>query len=40
VVVTLAEGEELVIGGKPVHGRYSFGDIPERGGVNAMWGTR
>jgi uncharacterized protein len=38
VGVTLAEGEELVIDGKPVHGRYWFGDIPERGGVNAVWG--
>ena len=38
VVVTLADGEELVIGGAPVRGRYSFGDIPERGGVNAVWG--
>jgi uncharacterized protein len=38
VVVTLGDGEELVIGGEPVHGRYSFGDIPERSGVNAVWG--
>jgi len=38
VVVALAEGEELVIGGSPVRGRYCFGDIPERGGVNAVWG--
>jgi uncharacterized protein len=38
VVVDLAEGEELVIGGSPVRGRYSFGVIPERGGVNAVWG--
>jgi uncharacterized protein (DUF1684 family) len=38
VVVTLADGEELVIGGVPVRGRYSFGHIPERGGVNAVWG--
>jgi uncharacterized protein len=38
VVVELAEGEELVIGGSPVRGRYSFGVIPERGGVNAVWG--
>ncbi len=35
VVVALAEGEELVIGGSPVRGRYSFGVIPERAGVNA-----
>src|SRR5215469_17707573 len=38
VVVTLAEGEELVIGGSPVRGRHSFGVIPERGSVNAVWG--
>ena len=38
VVVDLAEGEELVIGGSPVSGRHSFGVIPERGGVNAVWG--
>jgi uncharacterized protein (DUF1684 family) len=39
VVVALAEGEELVIGGSPVRGRHSFGVIPERGGVNAVWGN-
>lgn len=38
IVVALAEGEELVIGGSPVRGRHSFGVIPERGGVNAVWG--
>src|SRR5262252_4200192 len=38
VVVALAEGEELVIGGSPVRGRHSFGVIPERGGVDAVWG--
>jgi uncharacterized protein (DUF1684 family) len=38
VVVALAEGEELVVDGSPVRGRYSFGHIPERGGVNAVWG--
>ena len=38
VVVALAEGEELVIGGSPVRGRHSFGVIPERGSVNAVWG--
>ena len=37
VVVVLAEGEELVIGGLPVSGRHSFGVIPERGSVNAVW---
>ena len=38
VVVDLAEGEELLIDGSPVRGRHSFGVIPERGGVNAVWG--
>ena len=38
VVVALTEGEELVIGGSPVRGRHSFGIIPERGSVNAVWG--
>ena len=38
VVVALADGEELMIGGSPVRGRHSFGVIPERGGVNAVWG--
>ena len=38
VLVTLGEGEELVVGGSPVRGRHSFGVIPERGGVNAAWG--
>lgn len=38
VVVALAAGEELVIDGSPVSGRYRFGVIPERGGVNAVWG--
>ena len=38
VVVTLADGEELVIGGVPARGQHSFGHIPERGGVNAAWG--
>jgi len=38
VVVALAEGEELEIGGSPVRGLYCFGVIPERGGVNAVWG--
>jgi len=39
VVVALAEGEELVIGGSPVRGRHSFAVIPERGSVNAVWGN-
>ncbi len=38
VVVDLAEGEELVIDGSPARGRYSFGVIPERASVNAVWG--
>lgn len=38
VVVVLDEGEELIIDGATVHGRYEFGVIPERGGVNAVWG--
>ena len=38
VTVELADGEELVIGGAAVRGRYSFGVIPELGGVNAGWG--
>ncbi|WP_214416137.1 DUF1684 domain-containing protein [Sphaerisporangium fuscum] len=38
VVVTLDAGEELVVGGVPVHGRYVFGVIPEREEINAVWG--
>ena len=38
VTVDLADGEELVIDGAAVRGWYSFGTIPERGGVNAGWG--
>ncbi|MEU6546305.1 DUF1684 domain-containing protein [Streptomyces sp. NPDC046859] len=38
VGVELAEGEELVVGGTPVRGRHGFGVIPERGGVEAVWG--
>jgi uncharacterized protein (DUF1684 family) len=38
VVVDLADGEELVVDGTPVRGRYAFGAIPERGGVHAVWG--
>jgi len=38
VVVDLAAGEELLIDGSPVRGRHCFGLIPERGGVNAVWG--
>ncbi len=38
VIVELGDDEELVIEGQPVRGGYSFGIIPERGGVNASWG--
>lgn len=38
VVVVLDEGEQLTIDGAPVRGRYGFGAIAERGGVNAVWG--
>ncbi|MFJ2787386.1 MULTISPECIES: DUF1684 domain-containing protein [unclassified Streptomyces] len=38
VVVELADDEELVVDGTTVKGRYAFGDIPERGGVDAVWG--
>ncbi|MBD0707839.1 MULTISPECIES: DUF1684 domain-containing protein [unclassified Streptomyces] len=37
-VVELAEGEELLVDGEPVTGRYAFGEIPERGSVDAVWG--
>jgi uncharacterized protein (DUF1684 family) len=38
ITVTLGPDEELVISGQPVRERYSFGVIPERGGINAVWG--
>ncbi|MFD2422177.1 DUF1684 domain-containing protein [Amycolatopsis pigmentata] len=38
VTVVLDDGEELVVEGAPVRGRYAFGVIPERVGVNAVWG--
>ena len=38
VTVELAGGEELLVDGAAVRGRHSFGVIPERGGVNAIWG--
>ncbi|MEU1268689.1 DUF1684 domain-containing protein [Streptomyces sp. NPDC005799] len=38
VVVTLDDGEELVVDGTPVRGEHRFGVLPERGGVNAVWG--
>jgi uncharacterized protein (DUF1684 family) len=37
VTVVLDDGEELAVDGTPVRGRHSFGVIPERGGVNAVW---
>lgn len=38
VTVVLDEGEELVIDGTPARGTYRFGIIPERAGVEAVWG--
>jgi uncharacterized protein (DUF1684 family) len=38
VTVVLDPGEELVVDGGPVRGEYSFGVIPERGGINASFG--
>jgi uncharacterized protein len=38
VIVNLADGEEIVVDGATVTGRYNFGVIPERGGRNATWG--
>jgi uncharacterized protein len=38
VTVTLDETDELIVEGEPVHGQYSFGVIPERGSINAVWG--
>jgi uncharacterized protein (DUF1684 family) len=37
-VVALAPGEEVVIDGRSVTGRYEFGVIPERGGVTVLAG--
>ncbi|MBB3675010.1 DUF1684 domain-containing protein [Modestobacter versicolor] len=37
-VVRLADGEELVVDGQPVHGEHAFGVIPERGGVTVGYG--
>lgn len=36
--VDLGEGEELVVAGEAVTGRYDFGVIPERGGIDAAFG--
>ncbi|MGA5318883.1 DUF1684 domain-containing protein [Streptomyces seoulensis] len=38
VTVTLDEGEELTVAGEPVRGAHHFGVLPERGGVEAVWG--
>ena len=38
VAVALDDGEELVVDGTPVRGEHRFGVLPERGGVDAVWG--
>ncbi|WP_420309445.1 DUF1684 domain-containing protein [Streptomyces sp. YS-B37] len=38
VAVALDEGEELVVAGETVRGEHRFGVLPERGGVDAVWG--
>ncbi|MER5900150.1 DUF1684 domain-containing protein [Streptomyces mirabilis] len=38
VTVVLDDGEELIVEGTPVRGEHRFGVLPERGGVNAVWG--
>ncbi|MEU9398884.1 DUF1684 domain-containing protein [Streptomyces sp. NPDC048242] len=38
VVVHLDEGEELLVDGVQVRGEHHFGVLPERGGVDAVWG--
>ena len=38
VEVVLDPGEELTLDGVPLAGRYSFGVVPERGGVLATYG--
>jgi uncharacterized protein (DUF1684 family) len=38
VVVRLADGEELLVDGQPVHGEHAFGVIPERGGITPVFG--
>jgi uncharacterized protein len=38
VIVEIADDEELIVAGVAVRGRYSFGPIPERGGVLAASG--
>jgi hypothetical protein len=37
-VVALADGEELRVDGTALSGRFEFGVLPERGGVNAVSG--
>ena len=38
VVVSLDDGDELVVDGVAVRGEHRFGVLPERGGVDAVWG--
>jgi hypothetical protein len=38
VTVALDDGEELVVDDVPVHGTHHFGVIPERGGINVVFG--
>ncbi|WP_280434727.1 DUF1684 domain-containing protein [Nocardia carnea] len=38
VTVVLDDDEELLIDGNPVRGTHRFGVIPERSGINAVWG--
>ncbi|MZD06205.1 DUF1684 domain-containing protein [Streptomyces sp. SID5785] len=38
VVLALDDGEEVVIGGVPVHGEHRFGVLAERSGVDVEWG--
>src|SRR6195952_1489047 len=38
VVVVLDDNQDVVIAGNSVRGEYRFGRIPERGGVNVVWG--
>jgi uncharacterized protein (DUF1684 family) len=38
VTVALAEGEELTVDGGTVRGTFVFPEIPERGGISAVWG--
>ena len=38
VVVELADSEQITVAGQVARGRYAFGPIAERAGVNAIWG--